>query len=119
MTTAVKGLLVLALFGVLGVGMAQSGVNLMKRSGTPPFATGLVTMSPLLPSPPKGLVLELARPFPQATSWSGALFVPICAVVCLKNNHAFAGLLLQLLWTIPVMFFGTWIWLFSVFHRIS
>jgi hypothetical protein len=119
MTTATKGLIVLALFGVLGIGMALFGVNLMQRSGTPPFASGLVTMIPLLPYPPNGLVLRLAHLTWQTALWSAALLVPICAVVLFKRDRVFAALLLQVVWTLAAMFFGAWIWLFSVFHRIS
>ena len=119
MTPPLKGILVLALFGVLGAGMAENGVAMMKRSGTPPFATGLVTMIPLMPPPPKPIVLALAVPTWRITCWSVAFTVPLIAVACAWRDRAVAGLFVQLIWTIPVMFLGVWIWLFSVFHKIT
>lgn len=119
MSTPAKGLIILLiLFGIVGIALTYDGIGRMKREAVPPFNEGLYTAVWPIPIPPREVILFCDPLLGRIGAWGSAFVVPtLCGYFLLRRGWLIVAFLLLGVWSLGSGGFGIWAWTFSLLGK--
>ena len=109
----------LALMALLAVACGEAGIGRMQVAEVPPFQPPNTFWNVFygMPIPPQKLVL--AWHSQRFIAWSACAVIPaISGLLVFRQRTFVVGWLILMSWCGVTMFYGFWIWFFSVFCAI-
>lgn len=119
MSTPAKGLIVLLLlFGIVGIALTYDAIGRMKNKAVPPFNEGLYTAVWSIPIPPREVILFCDSLLGRIGAWGSALVVPVLfAYFLVRRGWLIVAFLLLFVWSLVSGGFGIWSWTFSLLGK--